>query len=65
MREGFLRKRCPKCGGNLYLDRDGYGWSEKCLQCSFTQDIETADRTTQNTSSAVPVRAGRPARMRG
>jgi len=33
------QKRCPKCGGSLYLDKDHYGWYEQCLQCSFTRDL--------------------------
>lgn len=37
--EGFVRKRCPKCGGNVYLDRDYYGWYQKCLQCAHTSDL--------------------------
>lgn len=39
MIEGFVRKRCPKCGGNVYLDRDNYGWYDKCLQCAYTSDL--------------------------
>jgi len=35
-RSGFVQKKCPKCGGNVYLDKDEYGWYEQCLQCSFT-----------------------------
>ena len=35
-RSGFVQKKCPKCGGNVYLDKDEYGWFEQCLQCSFT-----------------------------
>jgi hypothetical protein len=31
--------RCPKCGGNLYLDRDYNGWYEECLQCGFLKDL--------------------------
>jgi len=31
--------RCPKCGGNLYLDRDYNGWYEQCLQCGFIKDL--------------------------
>jgi len=31
--------RCPKCGGNLYLDRDYNGWYEQCLQCSYMKDL--------------------------
>lgn len=32
--------RCSKCGGNLYIDRDPYGWYEQCLQCGFTCDLK-------------------------
>ena len=28
--------RCPKCGGNLFLTNDYYGWYEQCLQCAHT-----------------------------
>ncbi|MHB8105328.1 MAG: hypothetical protein ACYDG5_07320 [Dehalococcoidales bacterium] len=31
--------RCPKCGGNLYLDRDFNGWYEQCLQCGHIKDL--------------------------
>ena len=32
-RSGFTRKRCTKCGGNIFMDRDTSGWFEQCLQC--------------------------------
>ena len=41
MRSSFLKKYCPKCGGNIYLDEDYYGWYEQCLQCGYTYDIES------------------------
>ena len=31
--------RCPKCGGNLYMDRDHNGWYEQCLQCAYMKDL--------------------------
>ena len=31
--------RCPKCGGNLYIDRDFNGWYEECLQCGLIKDL--------------------------
>ena len=31
---------CPRCGGNLMLDSDIYGWFEKCLQCAWENDLE-------------------------
>jgi hypothetical protein len=33
------QRRCPKCGGNLYMEKDYYGWYEECLQCAFVQDM--------------------------
>ena len=37
----YKSRRCPKCGGNMYIDRDVHGWYEQCLQCSFIHDLET------------------------
>lgn len=31
--------RCPKCDGNLYLDKDYNGWYEQCLQCAYMKDL--------------------------
>ncbi len=30
---------CPRCRGDLYLDKDIYGWYRKCLQCGYLQDL--------------------------
>lgn len=39
-RGGFVRKaRCPKCGGNIYVDNDIEGWYEECLQCGHTTEL--------------------------
>jgi len=40
IRGGFIEKKCPKCGGNVFLDRDHYGWYEQCLQCGYTRELE-------------------------
>jgi hypothetical protein len=34
-----MRKRCPKCGGNILVNSDEHGWYEHCLQCSYTHDL--------------------------
>jgi len=40
-----IKSKCPKCNGNLFLDKDHYGWYEQCLQCGFTRNVEkTTDR---------------------
>ena len=33
-------RRCPRCGGNLFCDRDYGGWYLECLQCSYTRELE-------------------------
>ena len=34
-----ISRRCPKCGGNLIIDRDYHGWYEQCLQCAYMHDL--------------------------
>jgi ssDNA-binding Zn-finger/Zn-ribbon topoisomerase 1 len=51
--------RCPKCGGNLYLDRDYNGWYEQCLQCGHIKDLAIVfqDRIIKTVE---PVRVKKP-----
>lgn len=31
---------CPRCDkGEVFIDRDHYGWYECCLQCGYTRDL--------------------------
>ena len=39
MKKYGINRRCPKCGGNLIIDRDYHGWYEQCLQCAFMHDL--------------------------
>jgi len=32
-------KKCPRCGGNMFIDGDIYGWYEKCLQCGYCCEL--------------------------
>jgi len=34
-------KSCPKCKGDVMVDRDEYGWYEHCLQCGHRRDMES------------------------
>ena len=34
-------KGCPKCKGDIFLEKDINGWYERCLQCGYNQDLET------------------------
>jgi ribosomal protein L37AE/L43A len=33
-------RRCPRCGGNLFCERDYGVWYLECLQCSYTRELE-------------------------
>ena len=33
-------KSCPKCKGDLVLDKDHCSWNEQCLQCGYLRDLE-------------------------
>ncbi len=39
-------KACPRCTGDIKLDRDNYGVYAKCLQCGFNRDFLTRRDTT-------------------
>ncbi len=49
-RGGFISKtKCPRCGGNVYLDTDYYGWYEECLQCGHTQNLQKVTKVSVDT----------------
>ena len=33
-------KSCPRCKGDVRIDRDQYGWFEECIQCGYTCDLK-------------------------
>ncbi len=35
----FWFKRCPRCSGDLFEDRDQYGPFVTCMQCGLNKDI--------------------------
>jgi hypothetical protein len=41
-------KKCPRCGGDMFIDRDIYGWYEKCLQCSYCCELRSLDEIHQS-----------------
>jgi hypothetical protein len=37
------KKSCPRCGANIFLDGDQYGWFEHCLRCGHTRDLPAVE----------------------
>jgi hypothetical protein len=48
MQERMARLRCPKCGGNIYFDKDYYGWFEKCICCGWSRDLPGIELNTSD-----------------
>ncbi|MEE8420910.1 MAG: hypothetical protein V3R92_05575 [Dehalococcoidales bacterium] len=38
-------KSCPRCKGDVLLDRDVYGWYQQCLQCGYQRDLKNIVKT--------------------
>ncbi len=32
-------KSCPRCDGDMFIDREQYGWYEDCIQCGYGRDL--------------------------
>ena len=53
-------KSCPKCRGDVFLDKDIDGWYEQCLQCSYTQYLDSIFEVREQ-----PTRGERKAALSG
>ncbi|MBM4433249.1 MAG: hypothetical protein FJ025_04545 [Chloroflexi bacterium] len=56
-------KACPRCGGDIYIDNDQYGWFEHCLQCGYMGELrpiyEAREKVAEEEKEKEPVAAGR------
>ncbi len=37
-------KGCPRCMGDMFINRDLDGWYEQCLRCSYRRELKNLDR---------------------
>ena len=44
-------KSCPRCGGDLFIERDLDGWYEQCLQCSYRVEMKTVAKFKEPVSA--------------
>jgi ribosomal protein S27AE len=33
-------KSCPRCGSDMFIDKDFDNWYEQCLMCSYRVDLQ-------------------------
>ena len=41
--QALKSKRCPRCGGNIFLDEDTMGYYEQCLQCGYEHQVQRTE----------------------
>jgi len=46
-------KGCPRCGGDVFIDREFDVWYAQCLQCSHRREVDAVDEPKKQ-----PVTAG-------
>ena len=44
-------RKCPRCNGDILLDKDHFGWYIECLQCGYLQDLQAIHRSTIKTET--------------
>jgi hypothetical protein len=45
-------KNCPRCGGDMFVERDVDGWIERCLLCGYSRDTSVAKKVVGTASGA-------------
>ena len=48
-RTGMLMvKACPRCKGDMFVERDRFGWHWQCLQCGHLRDLKVVATAKQH-----------------
>ncbi len=49
-------KACPRCGGDIFVDRDLGGWFEQCLQCAHWRELPDTPSVLEQPAQPVGAR---------
>ena len=47
----YTERRCPRCGGNLFVDYDEFGPVYTCLQCGYGVPIKEEKDATKSVAN--------------
>ena len=36
-------KSCPRCGGDMFIERENKNWYQHCLQCSYRSELKNLE----------------------
>ena len=43
-------KSCPRCKGDIVVERDHYGWYEQCFYCGYIRDLGSKGKINEPTN---------------
>lgn len=53
-------KKCPRCSGDTFMEKDEHGWYEQCLQCGYYGDLKEIEvKPELSATEKKPTRTGR------
>ncbi len=52
MGQKWKLKSCPRCGGDMFIERDLDFWYEQCLQCSYSIELAPLSRFKDHQEAA-------------
>jgi len=41
-------RSCPRCSGDIFIEKNLYGWYETCLQCGYCCELRDLDNFGQS-----------------
>ena len=47
-------KSCPRCNGDLFIQRETDGWYEECLLCGYQHDV--SDIVAANSANRISIK---------
>jgi len=48
-------RTCPRCQGDLFVDKDLDGWFEQCLQCGYRREMKPIAVAKPGKPQPVPI----------
>jgi len=56
-------RSCSRCDGDIFIDRDLYGWFEQCIQCGYMRDLIDVVELGQQQACGIKGRGRRAATL--
>ena len=53
----IILKGCPRCRGDVQINKDFYGKYRECLQCGYMEDLEEKSSASESTAARPASRA--------